>query len=60
MGYFDREGVEQLRHTLTHISETRPESINPLSSEALSIPATGPFDFEKTLRLIMKKCAFAS
>jgi ATP-binding cassette, subfamily G (WHITE), member 2, SNQ2 len=56
MGYFDREGVEQLRHTLTHISETRgPESINPLSSETLSVPATGPFDFERTLRLIMKK-----
>ena len=55
MGYFDREGVEELRRTLTHISAP-PETVNPLSSETLSVPATGPFDFEKMLQTIVKKC----
>jgi len=54
VGYFDRAGVDQLRRTLTHLSETYdPEN------ETLSIPATGPFDFERTLRTIMKKYAIA-
>ncbi|KAI9464144.1 ABC-2 type transporter-domain-containing protein [Lactarius psammicola] len=47
VGYFDREGVNQLRSTLTHLSGSR--------TETLSVPATGPFDFEKVLRTIMKK-----
>ncbi|KAH9995929.1 ABC-2 type transporter-domain-containing protein [Russula compacta] len=54
MGYFDRSGVEELRRTLTHISAP-PETLNPLSSETLSVPATGPFDLEKMLQTIMKK-----
>lgn len=57
VGYFDREGVDQLRRTLTHISESRLEpTLHGLSSETLSVPQSGPFDFEKTLRVIMKKC----
>jgi hypothetical protein len=57
VGYFDREGVDQLRRTLTNISESRQEpTLNALSLETLSVPATGPFDLERTLRLIMKKC----
>jgi ATP-binding cassette subfamily G (WHITE) protein 2 (SNQ2) len=57
VGYFDREGVDQLRRTLTQINESRPDhTSNAVSSETLSVPATGPFDFEKTLRVIMKKC----
>lgn len=61
VGYFDREGVDQLRRTLTHLSETYdPENARALSSETLSIPAAGPFDFEKTLRTIMKKYVIAS
>ncbi|KAI0298342.1 ABC-2 type transporter-domain-containing protein [Multifurca ochricompacta] len=55
MGYFDQEGVAQLRRTLTHLSETHPETFLTASSETLSVPTTGPFDFEKTLRIIMKK-----
>jgi len=56
VGYFDRAGVDQLRRTLTHLSETYdPENARALSSETLSVPAAGPFDFEKTLRTIMKK-----
>jgi len=56
VGYFDRAGVDQLRQTLTRLSENRdPENPNALSSETLSVPATGPFDFERTLRNIMKK-----
>jgi ATP-binding cassette subfamily G (WHITE) protein 2 (SNQ2) len=57
VGYFDREGVDQLRRTLTTLSESRQDpALNALSAETLSVPATGPFDFEKTLRVIMKKC----
>ena len=60
VGYFDRAGVDQLRRTLTHLSETwDPENARGLSSETLSIPATGPFDFERTLRTIMKKYAIS-
>jgi ATP-binding cassette subfamily G (WHITE) protein 2 (SNQ2) len=56
MGYFDRAGVDQLRQTLTRLSETRdPENEHAFSSETLSVPATGPFDFERTLRNLMKK-----
>ncbi|KAI9428628.1 pleiotropic drug resistance ABC transporter [Lactarius indigo] len=55
-GYFDEEGVGQLRRTLTHLSEPAlgPGTVFSESSETLSVPATGPFDFEKTLRTIMK------
>jgi ATP-binding cassette, subfamily G (WHITE), member 2, SNQ2 len=55
MGYFDREGVDRLRRTLTQLSETpNPESVQIGSSETLTVPATG-FDLEKMLRTIMKK-----
>ncbi|KAF8477639.1 ABC-2 type transporter-domain-containing protein [Russula ochroleuca] len=56
VGYFDREGVDQLRRTLTHFSEAEePALARILSSESVSVPPTGPFDFERTLRTIMKK-----
>ena len=58
MGYFDSAGVDQLRPTLTHLSEPRdPEDAREFSesSETLFVPATGPFDFEKTLRNVVKK-----
>ena len=59
-GYFDREGVDQLRRTLTHLSEIQePEVAGAVSQESLSVPPTGPFDFERTLRTIMRKCAVA-
>src|SRR5258708_3712897 len=57
VGYFDKEGVDQLRQTLTRLSEHQDPDQN-VSSETLTVPATG-FDFEKTLRTIMKKCAVA-
>jgi hypothetical protein len=51
MGYFDREGVDELRRTLTRISETEaPTHLDALSSETLSVPATGPLNFERKLR----------
>ncbi|KAH8987621.1 ABC-2 type transporter-domain-containing protein [Lactarius akahatsu] len=60
VGYFDEEGVGQLRRTLTHLSESAlgpgtPGTVLSESCETLSVPATGPFDFEKTLRTIMKR-----
>lgn len=61
VGYFDREGVDQLRRTLTHLSEVQePEVAGAVSVESLSVPQTGPFDFERTLRTIMRKCVVAS
>ncbi len=62
VGYFDQEGVGQLRRTLTHLPGSAPDPGTVLSesSETLSVPATGPFDFEKTLRAIMKKYVVAS
>ena len=59
VGYFDQEGVNQLRRTLTHLTET-VGGPGTESSETLSVPATGPFDFEKTLRTIMKMYVVAS
>ena len=61
VGYFDQEGVSKLRPTLTHLSESArgPETVLS-SSETLSVPATGPFDFEKTLRNIMRMYVVAS
>ncbi|KAN0136953.1 ABC-2 type transporter domain containing protein [Lactarius tabidus] len=56
VGYFDQEGVSQLRRTLTHLSEAvgGPGAAISESLETLSVPADGSFDFEKTLRTIMK------
>lgn len=57
VGYFDQEGVSQLRGTLTQFSESIGGLETVLSStETLSVPATGPYDFEKGLRTIMKLC----
>jgi hypothetical protein len=60
MGYFDREGADRLRRTLTHLSETQEQTEQVGSSETLSVPKTGPFDLEKTLRTIVKKFVNAS
>jgi hypothetical protein len=58
MGYFDREGVDRLRRTLTQLSETPKEEGEQIgSSETLTVPATG-FDLEKMLRTITKKFVF--
>lgn len=61
VGYFDQEGVSQLRRTITNLSESaRGRETVLSSSETLSVPATGPFDFEKTLRTIMRMYVVAS
>lgn len=51
VGYFDQQGVSDLRRTLTHLPEAEGGAG---SSETLSVPTDGTFDFEKTLRNIMK------
>lgn len=70
IGFFDPEGVEQLRRTLSRQSETQSphiahagpsgrgegQSIHSGSTdETLSGSNDGPFDFEKTLRNLIKK-----
>jgi hypothetical protein len=58
LGHFDQEGVSQLRRTLTHLSESArgPGTVlSSESSETVFVPPTGPFDFEQTLRTVMKK-----
>ena len=57
VGYFDQQGVSQLRRTLTHLHETEG---GVESTETLSVPTGGSFDFEKTLRTIMKLCVVVS
>jgi hypothetical protein len=56
LDYFNLEGVGQLPLSLPSLSESTsvPGNVLAESSESLSVP-TGPFDFEKTLRTIMKK-----
>ena len=61
LGYFDEEDVSQLWRTLTHFSESARVPETALSSsETLSVPVTGPFDFEKALRTIIKMYVVAS
>ncbi|RDX52640.1 pleiotropic drug resistance ABC transporter [Lentinus brumalis] len=60
IGFFDPEGVEQLRRTLSRQSETHGrgegQSVHSGSTdETLSGSNDGPFDFEKTLRNLIKK-----
>ena len=61
LDYFNLEGVNQLPLTLPLASQSTrgPGAVFSGSSESLSVP-TGPFDFEKTLRTIMKKYVIAS
>lgn len=61
LDYFNLEGVGQLPLTLPHLSEStrRPGAARPESPDSLLVP-TGPFDFEKTLRNIMKKYVITS
>jgi hypothetical protein len=57
--FFDPSGVRHLNRTLSRMStrnEGDPESDSTNSDATLT--TDGPFDFERTLRVIMKKCAF--
>ena len=73
IGFLDPEGVEQLRRTLSRQSENQSHSaLHAEQSKAgerqsthsgstdvtLAGPNDGPFDFEKTLRNVIKKCVF--
>ncbi|KAI0265441.1 ABC-2 type transporter-domain-containing protein [Gloeopeniophorella convolvens] len=55
VGHFDSEGVDDLRRTFTRLSEAQPDTLRTESEATLSVPATGPFDFERTLRNVMRK-----
>ncbi|KAI0752733.1 pleiotropic drug resistance ABC transporter [Daedaleopsis nitida] len=67
-GFFDPSGVEHLRRTLSRQAEEHATSLSadnppgrPLSNSSVSTevtlasPSNGPFDFEKTLRGVIKK-----
>lgn len=60
IGYFDPTGVDELRRTMTRMSaQTVPATIAPSDKSELTLafgPGDGPFDFEKTLRQVVKKC----
>src|SRR5258708_20061449 len=50
VGYFDQEGVNQLRRTITNLSESpRGRETALASSHTPSVPPPAPFAFLKTL-----------
>jgi ATP-binding cassette, subfamily G (WHITE), member 2, SNQ2 len=80
--YFDPDGVQELRRTLTRMTTEGPETIEEIirgqpapeqspqifttdseeseASESTLAAQDGAFDFAKTLRDIVKKCAFTA
>jgi ATP-binding cassette subfamily G (WHITE) protein 2 (SNQ2) len=59
IGYFDPTGVDELRRTMTRMSaQTVPQAtIAPSEKSELTLTfGDGPFDFEGTLRQVVKKC----
>jgi ATP-binding cassette subfamily G (WHITE) protein 2 (SNQ2) len=58
--FVDGAGDDQPQRTLVDLSESRGlDDLDFQSSETLSVPTTGPFDFEKTIRIMIKKCVIA-
>lgn len=62
LGFFDPEGVQELRRTMTQKSRNVPpeEHSRPsFASSAITLSGLavgdGPFDFEKTLRHVIRK-----
>lgn len=66
IGYFDPSGINELRRTMTRMSLGNPEAdvvdlnlrkdlSKSGNSYATLTPGDGPFDFEKTLRDVVKK-----
>lgn len=56
VSFFDPEGVQELRRTLTRRSVQ--ESLGNVSTDSTLAPKDGePFDLAKTLRRIVQKCA---
>ncbi|KAI0043049.1 hypothetical protein FA95DRAFT_1631947 [Auriscalpium vulgare] len=49
--HFDPEGVHDLRRSLSRVDA----GLGNASESTLAVPNSGPFDFEKTLRNVMKK-----
>lgn len=55
--FFDHDGVQQLTRTLTEMSNQNGQSRRSPSEDTETTLSTGEnFDFEKTLRIIGKKC----
>lgn len=57
IGRFDPEGVEQLRRTLSRQSQeyNQRATVQSVSSDTTLALDNGPFDFEKTLRHVIKR-----
>lgn len=69
IGYFDPAGVNELRRTMTNLNAAKEEKNKkrkggerPTSakSDDTLTPSTEPFDFEKNLRELTKKCVYLS
>lgn len=68
VGYFDPSGVDELRRTMSRMSAgAQSEKVKRTKTEqsigsdtTLGIGGDGPFDFEKTFRIIMKKCVYSA
>lgn len=56
--FFDPSGVQALRRTMTQENVDHSRSSSDSSEATLNIKDDQPFDFEKTLRHVIRKCAF--
>lgn len=54
--FFDPAGVKELQRTLTRMSANNDQQrTSSTNSDTTLLPGDGPFDFEKTLRVLLKK-----
>lgn len=70
LGYFDPSGVDELKRTMSRVSERHAPSthLEPSSGSRLSsaasehtlTPGDGPFDFEKALQRSIRRCVKTS
>ena len=61
IGIFDPQGMEQLRRTMSTQSQAarHDRTVRSVSSDSTLAFDDGPFDFEKTLRHVIKRYAHA-
>lgn len=55
--YFDPTGVQELRTTLSRLSNSGDRQKSSRGSD-VTLSADAPFDFEKTLKAFLAKCVF--
>lgn len=54
--FFDPSGVRQLNRTLSRMSSNQGDVESASTYSDATLTTSGPFDFERTIRVVMKKC----